>query len=66
MLSTLPGVRLVHSVGAWCAAVALWVGGCTVLTALFFAVVLNHSSVLLPSLTLLLLGLTLGMISLSN
>jgi hypothetical protein len=63
VLSTLPGVWLVHSVGAWGVAVGLWVAGCTALAVLFFAAVLNHSSVLMPSVTLLLLGLTLGMCS---
>lgn len=59
VLSTLPGVRRVHSLAGWCMAGALWAGLCALLAWAFFAAVLKHTSPLLPAVTLLLLGLTL-------
>lgn len=63
ILSTLPGVRIMHSAIAWCLCVvrilALWFGA----TLIFFYIVLESSDALIPAVNLLLLGLSLAPIA---
>jgi ABC-type multidrug transport system ATPase subunit len=63
VLSTLPGVRVMHSALAWCvgcwAMVLLW----AVAAVVFFNIVLVGCNALIPTLTLLLLGMSLAPIA---
>lgn len=60
MLSTLPGIKHIHSQGAWGLCCAAWVIVCGIFGYAYFSAVLQHTSAMLPALALLLLGLVLG------
>ena len=60
VLSTLPGVRVMHSALAWCLCVWHILVFWAVATALFFYFVLWHCNVLIPTVNLVLLGAALA------
>lgn len=65
MLSTIPGVRLMHSALAWCICVAAMLGIWGLAVFLFFSVTLNFCTVFIPVINLFLLGVALAPISMS-
>ena len=60
ILSSLPGVRVVHSAIAWCLCGACWLTISFLISLLFFWNVLRYSDPLVPAINLMLCGIALG------
>jgi hypothetical protein len=64
-LSTLPGLRAVHSAAAWCLCSAFWSLFSFIVCLVFFLAVLTHTNALIPAFSLFLCGLSLGPIAMA-